>query len=165
MGASSVRRWTAALVLLCTGCGLARTEPARRAGEAMRPGSKETCSEATLTALPADVWPSDRELVPLRTDLLGVEATYSDETEERVVVLVSGGYLDDVLEAYDDLAPMGGVAVRGSNATVLAGEFLGQPAHASYWREGGIDAPCDVHAVLSRGLTSQEFQQVLAGLE
>lgn len=78
--------------------------------------------------------------------------------------LVSGGYLDDVLEAYDDLEPIGALTVRGSNATLLAGDFLDQPAHAAYWREAA-PAPCDAHAVLARGLSSAEFQQVLKGVE
>lgn len=105
---------------------------------------------------------TDRQLVPLSKSTFGVESTYGND--RRGFMLVSGGYLDDVLEAYDELNKTGEADVRGVRADVLVGTFV-EPndTRVAIWREP-VEPPCDAHALVAWNLTARQFQGVLKGL-
>jgi hypothetical protein len=124
-----------------------------------RPAHKDTCAEVTLqTDLPL----LDRVLVPYSQTLLGVEAVWGEEG--RRVRVVSGGYLDDVLEAYDDLEEIGEREIDGERATLLASSLLGQQVRAAVWRDAQ-QPPCDAHVVITTGFDDLEFLDLLSSLE
>ena len=125
-----------------------------------RPSAKDTCAETTLVS---ELEAIDRILMPYGETLLGVETTWGDET--RQLQIISGGYLDDVFEAYDDLAEVGEADVRGARATVFATSFLGRPVRAAVWREAEESPPCDAHAVIATGLSAEEFDVQLRSVE
>lgn len=122
---------------------------------ATRPAYKQTCAEATLVS---DLDALDRRLVPYGPTLLGVDAVWGDD--ERRFRVISGGYLDDVFEAYDELEEIGRTEIRGSEATLLASSLLGEPVRAAVWYEKE-ETPCDVHAVIATGLDDEEFERQL----
>ena len=123
-----------------------------------RPAEKRICPEAvpysTVEAL-------DRELVPYGPDVLGVESTWGGDSSRLVVY--SGGYFDDIFEAYDDLEPYGTAEVRGLPATLLSASFLGDEVWAATWREDA-EIPCDAHAVLTVGMTEADFLRHLGAI-
>lgn len=125
-----------------------------------RPADKATCSEALLGS---DILPPlDRTLVPYGPQLLGVETTYGDA--DRRVRIISGGYLDDVFEAYDDMVEIDSAIVRDTEAIVLESELLGDPVFAAVWRED-TEAPCDAHAIITTGLSEAVFEELLASIQ
>jgi hypothetical protein len=127
------------------------------------PGAKDTCEEIVATVLPADIELIDRNLVPYSPTLLGVEAEY--ESESANVVIVSGGYLDDQLEAYDDLLPVGDIQTIGDRrAEYLSGVFGNRSVQAAIWDEPSLQVPCSTRAVIAVGITQDEFVTLLAGL-
>lgn len=116
-----------------------------------RTAQKTTCPEVTLAS---DLAPLDRKLVPYSADLLGVETTFGDG--DKRVRLISGGYLDDAFEPYDDMTEFGSMTIRNSEALLLSSSLLGKPVWAAVWREA-VDPPCDAHAIIATGLSDQEF--------
>ncbi len=110
----------------------------------------------------SDLEPLDRRLVPFSQTLLGVETVWGAETKR--VRLVSGGYLDDVLEAYDDLESWDERRVRDSDATLLRSMLLDDLVLVAVWREG-VEPPCDAHALIATGLTEVEFEEQLESIE
>ena len=124
-----------------------------------RPAAKSTCPEATLTS---EMEPIDRVLVPYSDTLLGVETVWG--TEDKRIRLVSGGYLDDVLEAYDDLEESGRTELRDSEATLLRSSLMDVPVRVAVWRED-VEAPCDTHALIAIGLSDEEFDRQLESVK
>ena len=142
----------AVLALVTVGCGRADGQESSQ-----RPAAKDTCAEAVLdTARPA----LDRRLVNFSPTLLGVETLYGNDVAR--VRVVSGGYLDDVLEAYDDLVPVGTAVIRDTEAELLATDLLGVPVRVAVWRESGETPPCDAHALIATGLTDSQFATEIA---
>ncbi len=145
------------LVVLVVLLGCSSVDEARPS-PATRPAHKSTCAEAKLeSGLPS----KDRLLVPYGPTLLGVETTWGGEGQE--VTIISGGYLDDVFEAYDDLEQIGTMKLRGTEATLFSSSLLEEPIRAAVWRED-LEPPCDAHAIIAIGLNDQEFAEQLAGL-
>lgn len=133
-----------------------------------RPAAKSTCPEAVVTQLPSGMHVSERELVPFSATQLGVNTVISDRTEEakpasgfRTIEVVSGGYVDELTESYDNLQPVGTVSVMGEPVTLLAGSLLTSTAKLVIWREPGLGPPCDVHAVLATNLSKHQFNSVV----
>jgi len=114
--------------------------------------------------MPPDLTSSNRELIPLSSTLLGVQSSFANPDGARTVQVISGGYVDDIAEAYDNLRPTRSAEVLGSRVTVLTTDFMNRQVWLGYWRQSGVARPCDVHAVISRGLGEAEFREVLAGL-
>lgn len=152
------------LVLALGGCDSARPDDSRpypATDRVLRSGLKDTCPQAVLRSVPPGMVLSRRDLVPFSADLLGVEATYRDPTGDRVVRLLSGGYLDDLTESYDDLHVTGEHVVAGTSTPVLAGSLLSQSVRLVAWRDGVSQPPCDLHAVVASNLSSIDFATVL----
>lgn len=144
------------LTLVAVACTSSTPDPVVSRGA--RPVDKRVCAEASpesgLEAL-------DRELVPYGPDVLGIESTWGDGSNR--LTIYSGGYFDDIFEAYDDLEPVGAAEVRGEEATVYEASFLGDPVWAATWREDG-DIPCDAHAVISIGMDEAAFRRHLGSV-
>ena len=145
------------LTLTCAACA-----PSRTMVSSTVPAGKETCDEVIATVLPEGMRLVDRNLVPYSRTLLGVEAEY--EGTGRNLSLVSGGYLDDILEAYDDLLPAGSADLLGGTASMLAGEYLDLSVRAALLTDTDVNAPCGTRAIVGVGFTEEEFQAVLSGL-
>lgn len=124
--------------------------------------ARVTCPEPETTHTQPALELADRELVPLSRSTYGVETTFG--TDQRGFTLVSGGYLDDVLEAYDDLQKVGESVVRGVDADMLAGTFVrSNDTRAAIWREPD-EPPCDAHALVAWNLTAKQFNRIVEGL-
>lgn len=147
-----------ATALVIAACGSGATTAYRPVPPA-RPVEKSTCPEVVLTS---DLQALDRKLVPYGQDLLGVETTFG--AEGKRVRLISGGYLDDVFEAYDDMTEVGSMMIRDSQAQLLSSSLLGVPVRAAVWRES-VDPPCDAHAIIAIGLSDEEFQEQVNALQ
>jgi hypothetical protein len=132
-----------------------------------RPAAKSTCPEATVTQPPSGMEVSDRELVPFSSTQLGVKTVISDATRaeppfgSRMIEIVSGGYVDELADSYDDLRPVGTISVTGQPVSLLAGSHLTSTVKLVIWRQLGVAPPCDVHAVLAMNLSKQQFRAVV----
>ena len=128
---------------------------------ATRPATKATCPAPSL---PADSGFElvDRTLVGFGPTTLGVEEAY--ERDGATMEVVSGGYFDEVTEAFDTLEIVGKASVRGGDADVLAGPYQDSTVHIALWREPGIEVPCDAHAIIVTGVTEQQFFNMLTTL-
>lgn len=127
------------------------------------PADKATCEEIVPTVLVRDIELTDRALVPLSRTLLGVEAEY--EGTEGIINVVSGGFLDDQIEAYDDLLPVDDISVLGGHrAELQSGTFFGEPVLLATWKDPALDPLCQLRAVVTVGLDLAEFRTILAGL-
>lgn len=144
----------AAALGLVAGCGIQRDDTA--APPMTRPAGRTTCDEAHLGTLPDGFGALDRRLVPYSGTVSGVEATYGAE-DGRSVLVISGGYLDDALEAYDDLVPAGDLAHAGVEMSLLSGEFRGRSVRVALWRVSSDVVPCSARAIVALGLTAAEF--------
>lgn len=149
-----------AVIALASGCA---TGAVTAAGPTPREATKTTCKVPRLTHLPAGVVARDRELQPLSSTLFGVEAVY-DDGGRRSVTVITGGYLDDVLEAYDDLAVVDRLDTKVGRVTVLDGTLLSDTVRVAYWRATDVAAPCDVRAVFAVNVAERPFGRMLAGL-
>ena len=147
----------AALALATAACATVETTVSSTV-----PAEKVTCDEVIATVLPEGMRLVDRNLVPHSRTLLGVEAEY--EGAGRNLSLVSGGYLDDILEAYDDLLPAGRSDVLGGTASLLAGEYLDQSVRAALLTDSDAIVPCGTRAIVGVGFTPEDFEAVLSGL-
>jgi hypothetical protein len=154
---------TAVLVLMIAGCSRGSSTSARHdaAPPPTRPAAKDTC--------PAPVVPSsvgmslvNRSLVGYSPTTLGVEEQY--EGAGAWMQVFSGGYFDDITEPYDSLQESGTAAVRGVQATVLAGPYQNNIVRVALWREPGLAVPCDAHAVVASGVSEAQFNALLAEL-
>ena len=108
------------------------------------------------------------KLVPFSSTQLGVNTVFSDTAEaaepssrSRTIEVVSGGYVDELTESYDDLRPVETVSVTGQPVTLLAGSLLSSTVNVVIWRQPGVAPPCDVHAVLATNLSKQQFKAVV----
>jgi hypothetical protein len=133
-----------------------------------RPAAKNTCARAIVTKVPSGMEVSERELVPFSSTQLGVNTVFSDTTgaaepssRSRRIEVVSGGYVDELTESYDDLRPIETVSVTGQPVTLLAGSLLSSTVNVVIWRQPGVAPPCDVHAVLATNLSKQQFKAVV----
>jgi hypothetical protein len=133
-----------------------------------RPAAKSTCPQAVVTRPPSGMQMSERELVPFSSTQLGVNTVINEATgaakppsHSRVIEVVSGGYVDELTESYDDLRQVGTVSVTGQPVTLLAGSLLTSTVKLVIWREPGVAPPCDVHAVLATNLSKQQFKAVV----
>ena len=128
-----------------------------------RPATKTTCSEPTLTWLPPGVEAVERELKPYGPDLMGLEVMHADDAGDRSILVVAGGYMDEIIEAYDDLEPKGRIRVAGKPAVWLAGSLLDRPINVAVWFEDEPE-PCEVRVVLTDGLGSRAFRTLARGI-
>jgi hypothetical protein len=135
-----------------------------------RPAAKSTCPQAIVTRPPSGMHVSERELVPFSSTKLGVntvisEATGAAEPQSRTIEVVSGGYVDELTESYDNLRPAGTVSVMGKPVSLLAGSLLTSTVKLVIWREPGVAPPCDVHAVLATNVSMQQFKAVAKSVQ
>jgi hypothetical protein len=133
-----------------------------------RPAAKIMCPQAIVTQPPSGMELSDRELVPFSSTQLGLNTVFSDTTEaaqppsrSRMIEVVSGGYVDELTESYDDLRLVRTVSVAGQPVSLLAGSLLTSTVKVVIWRQPGVAPPCDVHAVLATNLSKRQFMAVL----
>lgn len=139
-----------ALALLLSSC--ARPAELDQATQTTRAAAKSTCPEAVLNT---EIPQLDRELIPFSPTMLGVETKYGEG--DKLVRVVSGGYLDDLFEAFDDLELSGTAVIRDSTAELLATDFLGSQVFVAVWTEESLPSPCGPHALISLGYTESEF--------
>jgi hypothetical protein len=127
---------------------------------------KTTCPAPNAEAgLPAGMHIIDRALQPFSPSVLGVRSVYRDGDGCLLQVeVISGGYADDITEPYDDLDPLGVRQIRGTEAAVLEGTFVTKPVRVAMWSETGETPPCNIHAIVTTGLTSQQFTTLLNGV-
>lgn len=131
----------------------------------MRQATKMTCPDVQLT-LPASLHlvPTSRALVPFSPVLLGVEATFSGRGGLFVETL-SGGYVDDITEPYDDLHVTGHRSVAGDpSAEVMRGSLQGSPVDLVLWRERKVNRPCDVHALMVQNANAADADMLVRSL-
>jgi len=126
--------------------------------------SKTTCHQALLSEPPNGMVLTDRTLVPYSSMLLGVEATFSDETGARTIQVLSGGYMDELTESYDDLRVTAQATVDGRAATVLSGSLLTLDVQLASWRNVDATPPCDMYAAIATNVTPTDFAQALASI-
>lgn len=132
-----------------------------------RPAAKNTCTQAIVTKVPSGMEVFERELVPFSSTQLGVNTVFSNtgaaepSSRSRRIEVVSGGYIDELTESYDDLRPIETVSVTGQPVTLLAGSLLSSTVNVVIWRQPGVAPPCDVHAVLATNLSKQQFKAVV----
>jgi hypothetical protein len=136
-----------------------------------RPAAKSTCPQAVVTQAPGGMEVSERELVPFSSTQLGMNTVISDTADaagpsarSRTIEVVSGGYVDELTESYDDLRPVGTISVAGQPVTLLTGSLLSATVKVVIWRQPGVAPPCDVHAVLATNLSNQQFKAVVASI-
>jgi hypothetical protein len=132
-----------------------------------RPAAKSTCRQAVVTRPPAGMEVSERELTPFSSTQLGVSTVLSDTADaepsarSRTIEVVSGGYVDELTESYDNLRPVETISVTGERVSLLAGSLLNSTVNVVIWRQPGVTPPCDVHAVLATNLSMQQFKAVV----
>ncbi len=102
--------------------------------------------------------------MPYSKTVRAVEVTWAGENDERRVEVISGGYLDEVVEAFDDLREVEGHQVGMRAMTVLAGRFLGRSVQVASWLEPAEVAPCETHGVVAVGLSEGELRWLLDGV-
>jgi hypothetical protein len=159
----------AALVVLTvavTGCtGSPPPEPAApHAAASTRPATKATCPDVQWDPPPSvPLERTSRDLVPFSPTLLGVDTTWRGD--DFTVETVSGGYVDELTEPYDDLRPAGTRSLHGdTDAQVMHGSFQGSPVLLVVWRDSSQAVPCDVHALLVQGADAATEDLLLQGL-
>jgi hypothetical protein len=112
---------------------------------------------------------SERELVPFSSTQLGMNTVFTDSADvaepsssrSRTIEVVSGGYVDELTESYDNLQPVETILVTGERVSLLAGSLLNSTVNVVIWRQPGVAPPCDVHAVLATNLSTQQFKAVV----
>jgi hypothetical protein len=112
--------------------------------------TRTTCPTPQLTAIPSDLEETDRDLVPFSPTVLGSDHTYGDD--QRGLRLVVGGYLDDVLEPYDELQVVRSLPLRADRSLDhLAGTLLtpGDVWVATWVEPGAGPAPCPTRALIA----------------
>jgi hypothetical protein len=107
---------------------------------------------------------SHQELVPFSSTQFGVKTTFTDPTGTRMIELISGGYVDEVTESYDNLLVEGTREVAGAAATILVGTLLSVTVRVVLWQSPNTAEPCDLHALLASDLPRDQFDDVLTGV-
>jgi hypothetical protein len=110
---------------------------------------------------------ADRELVPFSSTRLGTTSLITEVRQSdgrRRVEVISGGYVDDITEDYDDLRVVRQTRVAGHAGSVLAGSLLTTSVLLAVWHEPGVAAPCDVHAVIASNMSDSDFNSLLASV-
>jgi hypothetical protein len=95
--------------------------------------------------------------------LLGVYSTWTGEglTAETI----AGGYVGDLLEAYDDLNVTGSHTIApGVEAEVMRGQLVDVPILVVVWQDPVLDVPCDVRALVVTGADVALEDDLLRGL-
>jgi hypothetical protein len=127
--------------------------------------ARTTCTATPLTAIPSDLEETDRDLVPFSPTVLGSDHLFGDD--QRGLRLVVGGYLDDVLEPYDELQVIRSLPL-GDDRTLdhLVGTLLTpEDVWVATWSESGTGpAPCPTRALIAWGLEADEFTAVVDAL-
>lgn len=154
----------AALLTLLATCGSGEVAGrASRSGPSVtRSAKRTTCREVQVSDAPKDLHPVDRRLRSFSPGLSGVEVTYGG-TVGRSILVLSGGYPDDVTEPYDDLEPTGTITIDRTPWQVLGGEFRQHPVRVVIWGKSGLTPPCGNRAIVTVGLSDQEFERVVHG--
>jgi hypothetical protein len=135
-----------------------------RAAATTRPATKATCPDV-LWDPPSSLQleQTSRELVPWSPTLVGVDTTWRGDG--FTVETVSGGYMDELTEPYDDLQQTGTRTLQGDpEAAVLRGSFQASPVLLVLWRDSSQKVPCDVHAFLIQGADAADEDLLLQGL-
>lgn len=135
--------------------------------QSRRDAVKVTCPQAVVTRPPRGMHLSDRELVPVSSTQLGTSSLITEvrqSSNRRRVEVISGGYVDDLTEDYDDLRVVGKTRVAGQSGTVLAGSLLTTSVELVVWHEPGVVAPCDVHAIIASNMKGSDFRSLLASV-
>ena len=86
--------------------------------QSRRDAAKSTCPQAAVTRPPRGMHLSDRELVPVSSTQLGTISLITEvrqSSNRRRVEVISGGYVDDLAEDYDDLRVLGKTRVGGQS--------------------------------------------------
>jgi hypothetical protein len=125
---------------------------------------KSTCPDV-LWDPPPSLWleRTSRDLVPFSPTLLGVDATWRGDG--FTVETVSGGYVDELTEPYDDLRQTDTRSLHGDpEAQILHGSFQASPVLMVLWRDSSQAVPCDVHAFLVEGADARDENLLLQGL-
>lgn len=146
------------MAVVTYGCGGQVAAPA-----ATRPADKATCEEIVPGWVPQGVGITDRRLVPLSQELLGVEAEYRGDV--GYLRLVSGGYLDDILEPYDNLKVVASGTVLGDRAEISEGSFVGAPVYAATWHAPRLEASCATRALIAVGIPESDFYLIIEHLD
>lgn len=147
---------TAVVPFVLTGCGRVDATSGvdhATAPSKTRPASKQTCPDvAWHPAASFRVAETERNLVGFSPTVLGVDTEYS-AANGITAETVSGGYVDDLTEPYDDLIVTGHLRLPGNSrlGDVMHGSLQGVPVDLVTWRESNLDKPCDVHALLIEG--------------
>jgi hypothetical protein len=91
---------------------------------------------------------------------------YSTWTGESFTAeTIAGGYVGDLLEAYDDLNVTGSHTIApGVEAEVMRGQLVDVPILVVVWRDPLQDVPCDVHALVVAGADVALEDELLRGL-
>lgn len=149
---------SALVTVVLVGLGLAGCSTAQQTPVANPlTAAKTTCDELVIVDEPLGISLVDRVLVPYSRTILGVEATYEDD-QGRTLTVVSGGYLDDITETYDELEPAGRIKLGDSNADLLEGLHLGVPIAVAY--RLGSSPPCSTLAAVAIGFSTEEFVEL-----
>jgi hypothetical protein len=138
--------------------------PSARPAPSTRPATKTTCPDvAWIPPASVHLEQSSRELVPFSPTLLGVHATWLGDG--ITVETVSGGYVDDLTEAYDNLHVTGTLPLRSDpGAEILRGTLQDSPVLLVLWRDRSQSVPCDVHVFLVQGADAATEEVLLGGL-
>jgi hypothetical protein len=148
----------------CSTMPTPRAVDSPRAAASTRPATKATCPDV-LWDPPASLRleQTSRELIPWSPILLGVDTTWRGDG--YTVETVSGGYVDELTEPYDDLRPTGTRSLQGDpEAQILHGSFQTSPVLLVLWRVSSQAVPCDVHAFLVEGADAATEDLLLQGL-
>lgn len=147
--------------LITLGAAACTREPQPPAASPLA-AAKTTCTELVLASASSDLKLVDRVLVPYSRTLLGVEAEYEDD-QGRSLLLISGGYLDDITEPYDNLQPAGTTQLGSGTADVFEGSFFGTPIAVAYLV--GTDPPCSTLAAVAIGFSTEAFTELALEME
>lgn len=144
--------------MLVAGCTPPDSSGSSPITPATRSAEKATCDEVTLDS---EYPPLDRRLVPYSSTLLGVETEWGHDSKH--ILVVSGGYLDDIFEPYDDLELYTTADVGGFDAELLNTVLLNRTVFAAVWRTAE-SSPCDAKAIVATGLDEPEFERLLGDI-
>lgn len=127
------------------------------------PAAKETCAELVPSPGQQGLELVDRELIPYSRVLLSVTTEYRGPGSK--LTLLSGGTLDDAIEAYDNLGADDPIELSvGLTAQVLSGTFFGDKVMVATWRTSKLDPGCRQRAAVAVGMESEEFRSTVEEL-
>lgn len=124
---------------------------------------RKICPESVID-LPERWELADRHYVPYSPTVIGVENEYVAGHQQLQVT--SGGYLDELTEAYDGLEPRASQHLRAELAAdVSTVRHLGSEVWVATWREPQLAVPCDARAVIGQDLDEAAFRNALSHLD